>query len=84
MAFRSISGFASGQITISGWVPANSLVLTEHVVQHPPYKGISIIGTRDDGVHFPPGLVLAFPLPLSYAVVKGLIHVALTQMQLLI
>ena len=59
MAQRAISGLASEQVTVGGWVPADWLVLAGHVVQHPPYEGIPIIGTRDDGVHFPPGDALA-------------------------
>ena len=46
-----------------------------HVVQYPPYQGIPIIGTRENGVHFPPGFVLAVPLLLGYPDMKGLIHI---------
>ena len=84
MAYRPISGLAAEQITIGGWVPANRLFLTRHVVQHPPYEGIPIIGTRDDGVHFPLGFVLALLLSLGYAVVKGSIHNPLNKIQFLI
>ena len=84
MAYQPISVLAAEKITISGWVPANRFVLTGHVVQHPPYKDVPIILTRDDGFHFPRGFVMAFPLWLVYQVLKGLIHVALNQIQLLI
>ena len=83
MAQRAISGLASEQITIGGWVPADRLVLAGHVVQHPRYEGIPIIGTRDDGVHFPPGFVLALALTLAFPVVKGLTHIPLNRIQLL-
>ena len=66
MARRAISGLASEQVTVVGWVSADWLVLAGHVVQHPPYEGIPIIGTRDDGVHFPPGFVLALAPRLSF------------------
>ena len=84
MAPQPIWGLASEHITISGLVPANWLVLTGRVVQYPPYEGIPIIRTRDDGARFPPGFVLAFALSLGYPVVKGSIHVPLNQIQLLI
>ena len=83
MAQRAISGLATEQVTMGGWVTANWLVLAGHVVQHPPYEGIPIIGTRDDGVYFPPGFVLALALTLVSPVVKGLIHTPLNQVQLL-
>ena len=53
------------------------------MVQHPLYEGIPIIGTGDDRVHFPPGFVLALALTLASPVVKGLIHIPLSQIQLL-
>ena len=67
-----------------GWhrVAAYWLVLAGHVVQHPLYEGIPIIGTGDDGVHFPPGFVLALALTLVSPVVKGLIHIPLNQIPL--
>ena len=54
------------------------------MVQYPPNKGISVVGTTDDSVHFSPGFILAFPLSLAYPVMKGLMHVPLDQIQLLI
>ena len=83
MAQRAISGLASEQVAVGGWVAAYWLVLAGHVVQHPLYEGIPIIGTRDDGIHFPPGFVLALALTLVSPVVKGLIHIPLNQVQLL-
>ena len=83
VAQRAISGLASEQVTVGWWVTAEWLVLAGHVVQHPPYEGIPIIGTRDDGVHLPPGFVLALALTLASPVVKGLIHIPLNQVQLL-
>ena len=84
MAHRPVSGFASEQVTVGGWIPANRLFLAGHVVQYPPYKGILVIRTPGDGVHFPPGFILAFCLSLTYAVLKGSIHMPLNQIQLLI
>ena len=84
MAKRPISGLASEKITICGGVPANRFVLAGHVVQYPPYEGVPIIGTRDDGVHFPPGFVLPFALTLAYPFMKGSIHIPLNQIQLLV
>ena len=49
MAQRAISGLASEQIAVGGWVPADCLVLAGYVVQHPLNEGVPIIGTRDDG-----------------------------------
>ena len=83
MAQRAISGLASEQVTIGGRVPADWLVLAGHVVQYPIYEGIPIIGTGDDGFHLPPGFVLALPLTQASPVVKGLIHIPLSQVQLL-
>ena len=83
MAKRAISGLASEEVTVGGRVPADWLVLAGHVVQYPPYEGIPIIGTGDNGVHFPPGCVLAFALTLVSLVVKGLIHIPLNRIQLL-
>ena len=83
MAQRAISGLASEEIAVGGWVTPDWLVLAGQVVQYPPYKGISIAGTRDDRVHFPPGFVLAFALTLVSPVVKGLIHIPLNQIPLL-
>ena len=82
MTQRAISGLASEQITVGGWVTADWLVLAGHVVRPPPYEGIPIIGTRDDGVYFPSGFVLALALTLASPVVKGLIHILLNQVQL--
>ena len=70
MAQRAISGPASEQVAVGGWVTANWLVLAGHVVQHPLHESIPIIGTGDDGVHFPPGFVLALALTLASPVVK--------------
>ena len=53
------------------------------MVKYPPYEGIPIIGTTDDGVHFPPGFLLAFPLTPASPVVEELIHIPLNQVQLL-
>ena len=83
MAQRAISGLASGQVAVAGWVTANWLILAGHVVQHPLYEGTPIIGTGDDGIHFPPGFVLALALTLVPPVVKGLIHIPLNQIGLL-
>ena len=41
------------------------------------------MGTGDDGIHFPPGFVLALGRTLVSPVVKGLIHIPLNQIQLL-
>ena len=49
-----------------------------------PWKGIPVIGTRDDGFHFPQVFVEAFFLSLAYPVLKGTIHISLNQIQLLI
>ena len=84
VANRPISGLASEQIAIGGWVPADRLVFARYVVQHPLYEGVSVIGTRDDVVHFPPGFVLAFSLSLAYRAVKVLIHIPLNLVRLLI
>ena len=83
MAQRAISGLASEQVAVGGWVASDWLVLAGHVVQHPLYEIIPIIGTRDDRVHFPPSFVLALALTLVSPVVKGLIHIPLNQIQLL-
>ena len=82
MAQRAISGLASEEVTIGGRVPANWLVLAGHVIQYPLYEGIPIIGTGNDGIHFPPGFVLALVLTLVSRVVEGLIHIPLNQIQL--
>ena len=84
MAQRAISGLASEQVAVSGWVSADWLVLAGHEVQYPPYEGIPIKGTRDDRVHFPPGSVLALALTLASSVVAGLIHITLNQIKLLL
>ena len=84
MAHRPIRGPGAGQITVGAWVPANWLVLAIHVVQYPPYECILVVGSRDDGVHFPPGFVLALPLLLDYPVMKGSIHVPVNQILLLV
>ena len=83
MAQRAISGLASEQVAVGGWVAANWLVLAGHVVQQALYEGIPIIGTGDDGIHFSPGFVLALALTLVSPVVEGLIHIPLNQIQLL-
>ena len=83
MAQRAISGLASEQIAVGGWVTPNWLVLAGQVVQHPLHEGVPIIGAREDRVHFPPGFVLALALTLVSPVVKGLIHIPLNQIQLL-
>ena len=83
MAQRAISGLASEQVAVGGWVASDWLVLAGHVVQHPLYESIPIMGTRDNRVHFPPGFVLALALTLVFSVVKGLIHIPLNQIQLL-
>ena len=82
MAHRPASSFASEQISVGAWVPANGLVLAAHVVQYPPCEGIPLIRTRDHGVHLRPGFVLAFSLSLAYPVVKGSIHIPLNQILL--
>ena len=83
MAQSAISGLASEQVAVCGWVTADWLVLAGHVVQQPFYEGIPIIETGDNGIHFPPGFVLALALRLAAPVVKGLIHIPLNQIQLL-
>ena len=84
MVHRPILGLAAEQITIGGSVPPNWLVLAGNVIQYPPYEGIPVVGTRNDGVRFPPGFVLAVPFSLSYPVMKGSVHIPLNQIQLLI
>ena len=84
MAQRAISGLASEQIAVGGWVTPDWLVLAGNMIQHPLHEGIPIIGTGDDRVHFPPGFVLALALTLVSPVVKGLIHIPLNQIQLLL
>ena len=83
MAKRAISGLASEEIAVGGWVTPDWFVLAGHVIQDPLYEGIPIIGTGDDRVHFPPGFVLAFALTLVSPVLKGLIHIPLNQIELL-
>ena len=84
MALRGISGLASEQITVRGSVPASGLVLVQHVVQYPrlTYEGIPVIGNKDNGFYFPQGIVLVFFLSLAYPVMKELIHVPLSKIQL--
>ena len=48
VAQRAISGLASEQIAVGGWVTARRLVLAGHVIQHPLHEGIPVIGTGDD------------------------------------
>ena len=62
----------------------NWLILAGHVAQHPADEGIIVVGTRDNGVHVPPGFVLAFSLSLAYAVRKRSTHIPLKQIPLLI
>ena len=78
-----ISVLAPEHITVGGGMAANRLMLAGNVIQHPLYEGVSVVGTRDDGVHFPPGFVVAFYLLLPYPVMEGSIHVPLNQIQLL-
>ena len=79
MAHQPVSGLAAEQITIGVRVPANRLVLAAGLVHQPRYEGVPIIGTRHDGLQFPPGFVLPFQLSLGHPVVKGSIHILLNQ-----